>query len=296
MALKQELEDLLAQMKTSGATDEELKALRASMEKYPVLGEGYLRQSDYDRKMNDVKSERAKEQETLTAARERASNLQKWADENVPKHNNLLTEYKKLQEKNAELTEQVSKAAGGGSGGGGEGGGGAVDEAKLMENVKAEIARRGYVSKEEIPTLIAAERDKLREDFFKTTLPGSMEAINKMVDFNFSYRAEFGEAFDRKAFSKFVVDNKLEDWDKAYDMYVSEKRTNKKIETEVEKRVTAERSKMNLPGSGAAPAPAEMGHMESRLRGKGADGLPAEATVSVAAAKAAEELRQEGKF
>lgn len=297
MALKKELEELLASAFPDEKDREEQRKL---LEKYPTFGEGFLRQSDYDRKMNEVKSDRQKEQEALQTARELAAKWQKWADDNKPVHENLLTEYKKISDRNKELEEIVAKAAEGGGGGGTGGGGGEpVDEKKLMERVNSEIGKRGFVSNAEVAKIVEEQAKKIakeeRDAFFKETLPNMMEYSQKLTDFSFSHRQEFNEPFDRKAFSKFVADNKLEDMDKAYDMFVGEKRTERKIKEETEKRVQAELSKRNFPGSGATPSP-ELGPVEARFKtGKGTDGLPADATISAAAMAAAAELRAEGK-
>ena len=114
MALSKALEELLATIEDPKDREEQRKLL----EKYTVLqerNEGYLRQSDYDRKMNDSKDERKREQESLEAAKARAEKLQKWADENVPKHNKMLEEYSTLTKKNEELEEAVATAATGGA-------------------------------------------------------------------------------------------------------------------------------------------------------------------------------------
>jgi hypothetical protein len=293
MALSKALEELLATIEDPKDREEQRKLL----EKYTVLqerNEGYLRQSDYDRKMNDSKDERKREQESLEAAKARAEKLQKWADENVPKHNKMLEEYSTLTKKNEELEEAVATAATGGGGGGG----GEVDEAKLRAKVLEEIGKRGYVSQSEVIRIATEEAKKLaaeeRASFFKDTLPMSMEYGMKMNDYSYDYREEFGKKFDRIAFAKFVTEKKMNDLDEAYKLFVGDMRTEKTITTETEKRVKDELSKRNLPGSGAAPAADQMGHLEARRRGPG-DGLPADATISQAAMAAAAELRSEGK-
>jgi hypothetical protein len=293
MALSKALEEMLALIEDPKDREQQ----RELLEKHPVLrerNEGYLRQSDYDRKMNEAKDERAREQEALTNARAKAEKWQKWADDNVGKHEVLLKEHEKLVGRTKELEDLVAKAA---EGGGGTGGG-EINEAQLMAKVQAEIAKRGYVSQADLPKVVKEEANKIMEAertaFFKDTLPASMEFGMKMQDFSYDYREEFGKKFDRIAFSKFVTEKKISDLDEAYKMFVGDMRTEKKIVEETDKRVKEEMSKKGLPGSGAAPAPELMGHMEARRRGNG-DGLPADATLSAASMAAAAELRQEGK-
>ncbi len=292
MALKPEIEALLATIQDEAVRNQQRKFL----EDHKEFQEGYLRQSDYDRKMNEVKTDRQKEQEALQAARDSAAKWQKWADDNMPRHTQLMDEYKKLTEKNKELETAVAAAAAAG-GGGGNGGGGEVDEAKLLAKVQDEISKRGYVSRDDVTKIAVEEARKLakeeRDAFLKDTLPATIEWNQKMMDFNWDHRQEFNEPFDRKAFSKFVSEKKLEDLDEAYKMFVGDKRMEKKIKEETDKRVKDEMSKRNFPGSGPAPGPAEMGPVQTRRAGK--DGLPPEATITEAAMAAAAELRSEGR-
>jgi hypothetical protein len=293
MALKQELEELLASIKDEKVREEQRKFL----ETYPQFAEGYLRQSDYDRKMNEVKTDRQKEQDALEKVRESEAKWKKWYEDNAPRHTQLMDEYKKVQQRATELEAQVAAAATkqNESGTGGD----VVDEAKLMAKVQEEIAKRGYVSQADVQRIASEEATKLakqeRDSFFKDTLPGVLEWNQKMMDFNYEHRQEFGEAFDRKAFSKFVSEKKIEDLDEAYKMFVGDRRTEKKIQTETEKRVKDELSKRNVPGTGASPAP-DLGPLQMRRAGKGVDGLPEDATISAAAMAAAAEMRSEGKF
>jgi hypothetical protein len=293
MVLKAELEELLATIQDPAVRD----AQRKFLEEHKQFQEAALRQSDYDRKMNEVKTDREKEQQALQAARDRAEKMQKWYDENYPRHTQLMDEYKKLQDKNKELETAVAAAAAAGGGGSNGGGGGEVDETKLLSKVQEEIAKRGYVSRDDVIKIATDEAKKLakeeRDSFLKDTLPATIEWNQKMMDFNWDHRQEFNEPFDRKAFSKFVADNKLEDLDKAYGMFVNDKRTEKKIKEETDKRVKDELSKRNFPGTGAIPSAMEMGPLQTRRAGR--DGLPPEATVSEAAMAAAAELRTEGK-
>lgn len=296
MALKAELEELLAQMKVAGADDKEIEQLRGSLEKHQPLRDGFLRQSDYDRKFNDIKAEREREATVLEAAKKKAEDWQKWADKNKPIHENLLTEYEKSQKAVKELEEKVAAATSGGGGGGA--GGGEVDEAKIMERVKAVIEQRGKIpTAEEIQKIAMEEAKKLSTEaqnaFFKDTLPAAMEYSAKMNDFAFDHHEEFKERFDRIAFAKFVTEKRINDLDEGYKQFVGDKRTENKIKVETDKRVKDELSKRNLPGSGAEPAPSELGVLQNRRAGK--DVLAADATIAEASAKAAAELRAEGK-
>lgn len=293
MALSKALEEMLALIEDQKDRD----SLKVLLEKHEVLrerNEGYLRQSDYDKNFNKIKEEREQEAIALQNARDRAAKWEKWAKDNQPIHENLLTEYKKKEQQVKDLEEKVAEAAASHGNNGDKGG--EVDEAKLMERVKAEIEKRGFVSKADVTAIALEEAKKLASEreaaFFKETLPASMEYSAKMGDFAFDHREEFGERFDRTAFAKFVTDKKINDLDDAYKQFVTDRRTEKKIKEETDKRVQAELSKRNLPGTGVAPS-LEMGPIQMRRSGK--DVLPADATIADAVAKAAEELRAEGK-
>lgn len=292
MALKPELEELLATI-----TDEKDREVqRGLLEKHQSLRESHLRQSDYDRKMNETKTDREKEQITLTAAKERAEKWDKWAKDNVPRHDNLMAEFKKVSERNIVLEEEVKKAVASTATGGG---GGEVDEGKLRTAVLEEVSKRGYMSAADVEKVAVEQARKLaeqeRNSFFKDTLPNVLEWTQTMMEIGIEHRQEFGEAFDRKGFSQFIADKKITDLQEGYKMFVGDRRTENKIKTETEKRVKDELSKRNVPGMGALPSPAELGPLQARRAGKSGDGLPDDATISAASMAAAAELRSEGK-
>lgn len=299
MALKPELEALLATIE-----DEKDRAeARKLMEKYPTnFADGYLRQADYDRNMNAAKEARAKEQAEVETYKANSKKWQDWADRNVPKHEQLTTEYAKVQTERDALKVQVEKAAAAASGGGGGngGGGGEVDPEKLMARVNAELATRGYLTQAETAKIVGEEARKIaaeeRKAFFDQTLPNTMSYIFRMNDLAADHKTEFNERFDRAAFAKFQVDSKVDDVDKAYELYVAEKRKDawKKSETE---RITRDvSSRQGVPGTGASPAP-ELGPVQVNRLKKMPD-LPDNAVIgdNSAAMAAAAELRAENKL
>jgi hypothetical protein len=309
MALSKALEELLAQVKDEG----DRKELQSRFEKYDFLQtrfEGNLRQEDYDRNLNKVKADRAKEQEELKVSKEYADKMKVWAEKNVPKHEELVknygeleTKYKDLDEK-YKITEVAAKAA---EAAGGDGK--TVDAAELAKRVDEVIATRGYVSQKEVQKiadeearkLVAEEAGKLRDNFYKTDIPNFMGFITAMTNLQFRHRDEFKEALDPVAFSKFMVDEKIEDPIKAYDRFTVEKRSaadKVRIEAEIRDKVEKDfASKHNLPGSGAPPA-SELGPVQMARMNK-TPHIPATAEAGDShelAYAAAAELRQEGKF
>jgi hypothetical protein len=291
MALSKAVLEMLATI-----TDEnDRKEMQAKFEKYETViqgrFDGNLRQEDYDRKMNESK----KTVETLEAT---AKKWQEWADRNVPKHENLLKSYEEEQKKRQAVEEEVAKlkASGGGSGGGN--GNVTVDEQELLKKVNAEVEKRGYVSKADMEAIVKAEAVKLAEEKTKelteTTLPAWANFNAQVTDAQLQYRDEFGKHLDRKAFIKYINDEKIPDVPKAYERFVEADRAKikeAKMREEIEKDV---RSKLSIPGTGAVPTP-ELGAMQLMLdRNKGVKvpDMPAE----LGAAAAAAELRAEGKI
>jgi hypothetical protein len=288
MALSKAMEEMLATI-----TDEaDRKVLQEKFEKYEPIQkrfEGNLRQEDYDKKMNESK----KTVETLEST---AKKWQEWADRNVPKHENLLKSYEEEQKKRQAVEEEVAKLKAG-SGGSGGNGNVTVDEKELMKKVNEEVEKRGYVSKTDMEAIVKAEAVKLAEEKTKelteTTLPAWANFNAQVTDAQLQYRDEFGKHLDRKAFIKYINDEKIPDVPKAYERFVEADRAKikeAKMREDIEKDV---RSKLSIPGTGAVPTP-EMGAMQLMLdRNKGVKvpDMPAE----LGAAAAAAELRAEGK-
>src|SRR5437879_3896263 len=149
MALTKALNELLATIED----EKDRGVLREQLEKHTPLQErfeGNLRQSDYDRMMNSMKAEREKEKLAVEEARANAEKWQKWADENVPKHNDLLEKYKTVEQERAELAEKVKVAAAGNQQANGE----QVDANELMKRVDSEISKRGYMTESQIAKMV----------------------------------------------------------------------------------------------------------------------------------------------
>jgi len=291
MALSKAMEEMLSTMKDEKARE----VFRAQLEADPAVREhfeGNLRQSDYDRQMNANKTEL----ESLRALNAKAKEWEKWANENVPKHEKLVVD---MAAKDKELEELRAKAnSGAGAGGNGDGSeykGLSADE--IMKKVNAEIASKGFISKADMETAIKAVAESERKQFMEQTFPSTMAWQNAMIDIQFQHRDEFKKPLDPLAFSKFLVDKKIADPKQGYDLFVAEDRQKMRDEKLKAEWETEFRSKNNIPGTGAPPAP-EMGPLELRLKGKPPVEIP-EGTMpgdGRMASLAAQELRTEGKF
>jgi len=306
MPLSKPLQELLATIKD----EDDRKILTEKFEKYEPIQEhfaGNLRQQDYDAKMNASKKE-------VQDAVEKATKWQKWADDNVPRHQTLMDEWKATRTKNEELEKQVKevsdKLALAGTGGEDM-----TEEQlkKVQDAVEGRIAGRGFVSKTELSGIINQELTKVAHDeaikiadervalLNKETLPAWGMYITKQVGLQFRHRDEFGKPMDDQAFAKYIVDNKLnvqsaQDLDKAFESFTAEDR-NKLKETKMREEIEKDvRTKMNVPGTGASPTP-ELGAVEAMRRGTKEAAIPEGAIpgTGALAAAAAAELRAEGK-
>jgi hypothetical protein len=296
MPLNKALEELLAQVNDEA----DRNAMRTNFEKYAFFQprfEGNLRQEDYDRNLNKLKTERESEAALVKQYQEERDKWREWADKNVPKHQEMLKNYEKLElekkaleeEKAALVLERVANPEGGR----------AVDPKELLAQVNETISKRGFVDKSELPALVAAEANKLvaaeRDSFFKTTVPSLYNEFATMNNLQFKHRDEFNEMLDPVKFAQFRAEKNISDPNEAYDRFTFEKREAKKFaEIRKEEREKVEKefaSKMNLPGSGAPPA-TEFGPLQERAMGKNS-GLNLEKPGYL---EAAEAMRAEGKF
>lgn len=298
MPLTTELEGLLALI--TDTTQRE--AMRKTLTE---MHEGQLRQSDYDRVMNESKKETERLQAEAKASIQRN---QEWWNKNNDTHEETLKILEQTERERDDLRGKIEAAAKNATGNGTGNNGTGIDEARLKTYLENEFSGRKFVSAVEAESAAKKYVDGVLENerkrFFSETLPATTNFNMSMVDIQFRHRDEFGKPLDRVALAKFITDNKLDvstadNLNKAYDGFVSQARMDKKIE---EIKVQAEKdakTKFSVPGTGAAPAP-ELGHLQQRLQSK--DGLPeiifndaVKPGSGQLAAAAAAELRSEGK-
>lgn len=294
MATADALSNLVALIK-----DEELRKQAISlMEKAPefkqeLIDRG-LRQSDYDRNMNEWKK-KVEEADTKIAT------WQEWYNRNNPIFETTVQENERLKNENTELNDKIKTAT---TQVAPPVNGQAIDQAQLTSLVEDRLKGRGYVSQTEVTQIAKQEAEKLAQSaqdrFFKETLPASIEFQSTILDLQFQHRDEFGKPLDRGAFGKFMKDNQMTDPVKAYEQFVSAARTEKKITSEVDQRVKDELSKRNVPGTMAQPSPQELGPLQQKIGKKELPEVVYDESIrpgdSRLAAAAASELRSEGKF
>jgi len=286
------------------------KAQRELLEKYPSLQkpteEQRLRQEDYSKNLNENKKKI-----------EYGQTMKKWADDNVPKFDEMKAErdaaVKKAEEAQAKLTkaekdlqEKITIAAK-------EGG---VDPDKLADAVKAKIGGE-FMTKAEINKVVNDETSKLLDGGMKKAVDKFYaEDVPKLSGLNTAltegmnrYHDEFKDYLDPEAYlahlatagDKYMTDGKF-DRKKAYEAFVVSKRaeTNRvaEIEKEAEKRaakILEERGVQGgFPGTSGAPGPLQM-RFNAKDKNDPLFGAPMELGDNSAAAAAAAELHSEGK-
>lgn len=292
MALHADLEALLGAM-----APEDAEAQRKLFEKTPALAEGYLRQADYDRKMNTSKEE-------IKAAAERAKVWEDWGRKNEPIHEQLLKDYKEIEQKNRDLETQIKIAAAGGD---------MTPEqaAQLQLDILKQIAEQGYIkqdqaaalAKTEAVTAAVAEVKKIGDEFLGRTWPAAMETQAGLIEVTFNHQQEFGKPLtrdDRVKIGKLMEEKQIGDIFEAYNQYVAADREKIKIDTEAQKRVDEDRKKrepaQQIPG--VSTVGQEVGHMQLTMadRMKATTGnTGGEIGDNSAASAAAAELRAEGR-
>lgn len=286
--------------------DELLKALdpadaekqRALFEKYEPLRGGYLRQADYSRKVSEAETQRKE-------AEEAAKKNHDWYERNTARHKSVMDDNDRLQKEVARITGELSKATSGEVG---------VDEATLNARVEARVKELGYVTKSDMTKIVEEEGKKLAGEaakaalteqttkFLTETWPAAQAINQAMITIQFGHMQEFGKPLskdDQEAIAKQMKESNTFDPYKAYDQWIAPKRDEKRIEAEVEKRVTAKLSQTFMPGVSNLPAPADVGHMQLKSVGdKALATLPEGSKIGdmSAAAAAAAELVAEGKY
>lgn len=292
MTLSKALEELLKTLPADVQAQQ-----RAILEKHPTLGEGWLRQSDYDRMMNENKTKI-----------EAVDRVKAWHEEYKPKYDNLVRENATLTSQKSEWEASKTKleadlaTASAAAAAAKAGEGGNVDPAKIAEAVKAAIGNT-IPTKTEIAALVAAEAEKQvktfgeasRKQFYENDFAQSAQWITGMNDVMWRYRDEFGKPLDRAEFAKFMTEKKITDPIVAYDEFTKEAKTEK----EVQKRVDAklEEEKKNNPAPGIPGTSGAPGHLQIRIAARKPDdplfGKEFELGDNTAAMAAAAELRAE---
>lgn len=284
-----------------GFTAEELKTFDGFLTKAPKLAEGWLRQSDYDRKMNTNKAE-------VETAKTRAKELEDWYAENKPIHDRSLQRTRELEDSQRDLETKLKAAETRRAAEGGD----QVDAAELKARVTEEVNRLreqyGWVSKADQEKIINDEAKKLALEeskkfvdeaskrFYEETLPQSVNFAADVAEICVDHKGEFSEYLDRKKFAEFMSERKILDPKKGYEEFVKPKRDEKEFKRKVDEEVKQRISGLAISGNNIAPGGGIMpkGVLQMRIE-KDAQANGQTSTTALAA-QAAQELRAEGKM
>jgi len=295
---------------------EEKKLLDNTFAKHPDLKEGWLRQDDYSRKMNEIKSKETEYTEALAYNQK----IQAWADVNVPKWEALAeagiidkeTGQELWTKQKSDLEKQLEdarKAAIGGD----------MDPAELDKRVREIVKANGGVTPDELKAVIASEAKKLAEetfteqwktkenDFNTKTIPfvAGFSGANAIIATR--YETQTGEQWDaekQKALFKKMADAQNVDPFAVGGEMIEEAKGKKKaltMEEELKKlkeENEALRQGRSMPGGGMEPyipTPGTKNPLQMMLdRSAGTDDVTS--LVQKAAQEAGKELRSEGKI
>lgn len=233
--------------------DGDRKALADIGQKYPQLRESVLRQSDYTKKMNDLKPIEAY-----------AQKWEEWADKNWSSEHNVTKAEHARNQKIAELEAQLAKN-------GNEGDQVTFDQ--LNEAVKKQMAEAGIVTKGDI----ASHVDPIHKTI-KTETEGQMNLITRLftqtVPLVMQHKDEFGEVLDIDDMFSTAQKAGINDVKMAYSHYTAEKRAAKdKAAVEAAKSEAYQKGKLEgqqervmgedrMPVDMSGPS---MGHLERQL-------------------------------
>ncbi len=302
MPIRPELKEAIE--KTEGMTDAYRKQLLKTMENAPdELQAGWLRQSDYDRTMNEGKEELKQQGEELKAKEEaleqKTQEWNKWkgdADkivhDNVSRAETLQKELDSRDEKIVELEDRI-RAGDFSEGSESE----MLKEVTTLRNeikdLKTAAVNGGGFTKEEAEKMLLEGGNRLAGNIY--------DNMFLLMDLQQSHTTEFKENLDRDGFIKFATERGLigtqEEFKSAYDLFVQDKRVEVKIENARKDERTKIESKMQFPLDNDGGQSINKGPVETRLGqlNKEREGVESKMTTSQAAAAAAAELRKEGK-
>lgn len=307
-------EEILAAAQLSA---EERKVIDNIVQKVPEFKDGRLRQADYDRNIQKLKTQ----EKEYTEALEYNQRMKAWADEKVPIWESLV-EAGAIDEESkpvwpgqkAELEKQLEEARKAAVGGD-------MDPAELDKRVKDIVAASGMsLSAEQYRNLYASEGKKLVEEtvnakyaefqteFNEKTIPFTTGFATSMAIAAGKYERETGKEFtdeDQKAVFDLMAKEKDFNPRSAMTKYMEPTIRDKKTAAEIERlaeeranKIIAERG--GMPGGGSEghfPTGEARGSLQKMLEQSAKEGEGDVESLAMAAGRtAAAELRSAGKF
>lgn len=262
---KNAFEDVLASIIP---IEEDRQVLAEVAAKHPALRESMLRQSDYSRKMDELKREREAVQDRIAHAEQwdgwyRENWVNDALGDGVGATKRELEHIKKLREAESKLAEMQQRIEVGGE----------VTFDELNKYLDDKFQQTGVARKEDVEKLLS-DRASGVEQFVKQNLEGFTHLAMRAPVLTLKHFQEFGEVMDPDALVKYALEHKKSDLDSAYDEYIRDQRQDraaKQREEEIERVRKEEREKV-LAERGMSPnsmpddnGPPEMGPMMKRI-------------------------------
>lgn len=311
MAVKT-LDELIA-----GLSGPEKELFEKTLNANPELKDGWLRQDDFSRKSAELQARKAEADEAI-AYKEK---MEPWADSayerlKAAEEAGIMDAEGKVlwEDQKAEYERKIAAATAAAAVSGED-----MDPAKLKEAVLQIAKESGMaLSKEEIQALTASEAKKLAEAEVKAQLAAKETEFNEKT---IPFVAGFSTSFALAA-AKYVretgKDFTAEDQKKVYEMMSREKNFDphamvdeymkpaleaKNADAEIERRAKERvdeilKQRGHMPGAGDEtyiPQPDQKGNLQKMLDRSAQTDTDVESLIAAGAAKAASELRTEGK-
>jgi hypothetical protein len=184
----------------------EKQTLESIVAKRPELKQGWLRQDDYSRKLDEFKTK----ENSFTQVQELANQWNTWAENNWnPETNSTKTELAlatRIQELEAQGTQMT------------------------FDEINKLIVDKGLMSKTDFESVLSQKEKSINDSF-----QGSAYVAAKLAEISSRHTLEFREPFKATEFLGKVSEYGVSDLDKAHDMFVSEIRNKREEEKMAEK-------------------------------------------------------------
>lgn len=200
MAVKNGFDALLEKLGDANDTS----ALQALASKYPVLKESVLMQSDYSRKMDEVR-DKLKEAEVNAQA---LKGWESWRDENYDDQAKATKAEIALRAQAQELQEKLNAIEGN-----------EMTAEQMQAHLDSLLANKGYMPKAEIEKVLADKSKQFEDQLYSVT-----SLASALVPLGIKHFQEFGEALDTEKMFKIGNEQKLTDPNAAYNAMVADAR------------------------------------------------------------------------
>jgi hypothetical protein len=200
MAVKNGFDALLEKLGDANDTS----ALQSLASKYPVLKESILMQSDYSRKMDEVR-DKLKEAEVNAQA---LKGWESWRDENYDDQAKATKAEIALRAQAQELQEKLNAIEGN-----------EMTAEQMQAHLDSLLAGKGFMPKADVEKVLADKTKEFEDRLFAVT-----SLTSALVPLSTKHFQEFGEPLDVEEMFKIGNEKKLSDPKSAYDAMVAGRR------------------------------------------------------------------------